>query len=523
MIRPDAEKRISMNGSELLVKTAMAAGVELCFSNPGTTELPILEALDSVPGIRAVLGLFEGVCTGAADGYGRVTGKPALTLLHLGPGLANGIANLNNARRAQTPVFNIIGEHASWHRAADSPITMDIESLAATVSGWVRTSKSAQELSRDTADGIGAASLGQVSSLIVPHDYQALECSDETIPAPRFSFDAVDEDAIEAAAELLRSDVKSALILGGRALRKRGLQAAARIEAASGCDLLVETFPAYLERGAGLPALKRIPYLPERATALLSPYQALVLADTREPVAFFGYKGMGSHLLTDSQRRTHIGEGNQNAEDALERLAEALDAPSRVDAGTVLKRPELPGGELTAKKACAVLAALQPEHAVIVDEGVTSGSAYFSPAAYVPPHCYLTITGGAIGYGMPCAVGAALARPDRPVINLEADGSALYTMQALWTQAREGLDITTLICSNRKYQILRMELTRAGNTSPGQYTQALTDLTSPAVNWAQLSLSLGVPGVAVNTAEGLIRELSKALAEPGPHLIEMVF
>ena len=512
-----------MNGSELLVKTAMAAGVELCFSNPGTTELPIVEAFDSVPGIRAVLGLFEGVCTGAADGYGRVTGKPALTLLHLGPGLANGIANLNNARRAHTPVLNIIGEHASWHRAADSPITMDIESLAATVSGWVRTNKFAQGLSRDTADGIGAALCGQVSSLIVPHDYQAMECHDESICTPQFSFDPVDNDAIEAAAGLLRSDVQSALIVGGRALRKRGLQAAARIKAATGCDLLVETFPAYLERGAGLPALKRIPYLPEQAAGLLSPYQALVLADAREPVAFFGYKGMGSYLLTESQRRAHIGTGNQNAEEALERLADALHAPGEVDAGTVLKRPELPGGELTAKKACAILAALQPEHAVIVDEGITSGSAYFSPAAYVPPHSYLSITGGAIGYGMPCAVGAALARPDRPVINLEADGSAMYTLQALWTQAREGLDITTLICSNRKYEILRMELARAGNPSPGNYTRLLTDLSKPEIDWAQLSRSLGVPGVSVNTAEQLIRELGRALAEPGPHLIEMVF
>jgi acetolactate synthase-1/2/3 large subunit len=328
-----------MNGSELLVKTAMAAGIELCFSNPGTTELPIVEAFDAVPGIRAILGLFEGVCTGAADGYGRVTGKPALTLLHLGPGLANGVANLNNARRAHTPVLNLIGEHASWHRPADSPITMDIESLAGTVSGWVRANKSVEEISQDTADGIAAALCGQVSSLIVPHDYQAMECHDETIRMPQFSFDSVDEDSIEVAARLLRSDVKSALIVGGRALRKRGLQAAARIKAVAGCDLLVETFPAYLERGAGLPALKRIPYLPEQATALLSPYQAVILADAREPVVFFGYKGMGSYFLTESQQKAHISTRSQNAEEALEHLADALDAPAEVDAGRVLKRP----------------------------------------------------------------------------------------------------------------------------------------------------------------------------------------
>jgi acetolactate synthase-1/2/3 large subunit len=510
-----------MKGAELIIKTASAAGVELCFSNPGTTELPVLEALDTVPGIRGVLGLFEGVCTGAADGYGRVAGKPALTLLHLGPGLANGIANLNNARRAFTPVLNIIGEHASWHRAADSPITMDIESLAGTV-GWVRTNKAVEEMSRDTADGIGAALRGQVCSLIVPHDYQAMECPDGTICTPQFSFEPVDTESIEAAARLLRGKRKSALLLGGGALRERGLKAAARIKAAIGCDLLVETFPAYLERGYGRPVLEQIPYIPEQATALLSPYQTIVLADTREPTIFFGYKGMGSYFLTEDQKRAQLSTRNQSVEEALESLAAALNAPAKVDGGEVIKRPEFPSGQLNAKKACAVLAAMQPENAIIVEEAVTSGMAYFSLTDHTPPHSYLRITGGAIGYGMPCAVGAALASPDRPVITLEADGSAMFTLQALWTQAREGLNITTLICSNRRYQILRMELARAGNTSPGHYANALTDLSNPPIDWVGVSRGLGVPAVSANTAEGLIRELGRAQAEPGPHLIEMV-
>jgi len=510
-----------MKGSELFVKTALAAGVEVCFSNPGTTEMPIVAAFDTLPGIRAVLGLFEGVCTGAADGYGRMTGKPAMTLLHLGPGLANGIANLTNARRAHTPLLNVVGDHASWHRAADAPLTMDVEALTGTVSGWQHTVKSAEEISRYTADGIGAALRGQISSLIAPYDYLLAESQDEEIFEPQFSFDPVDGDAIDAAARLLRRDAKSALILGGRALRRRGLQAAARIRAAAGCELVVETFPAHLERGAGLPVLERIPYASQQAIDLLSQYRGVVLAGAREPVSFFGYDGK-SYFLSDEQKRAHIGTDNQDVVKALEHLADALDAPSSVDAGTTLERPELPSGELTAQKACVTLAALQPEHAIIVDEGVSSGFAYFPLAAQAPPHSFLNITSGAIGYGMPCSVGAALACPDRPVIDLQADGSAMYTVQALWTQARESLDITTLICSNRSYKFLQIELARSGSTSLGDSARHLTDLEGPTIDWPRLSQGLGVPGVSVDTVEGLVRELGRALAEAGPHVIEMV-
>ena len=279
-----------MNGAELIVKTALTAGIEICFSNSGTTEMPLVTALDSVPGIRAVLGLFEGVCSGAADGYGRMLDKPAMTLLHLGPGLSNGLANFHNANRAHTPVFNVIGEHASWHRAADAPLTMDIEALARTVSKWVHTCESPGTLSRDTANAIAAAMRGQVSTLIVPQDYQWTECDDETASLPHFSFDAVEQTSIDRAAALLRTQEKTLLFLGGKALRKSGLQAAARIKAATGCDLLSETFFTRMERGVGIPPVDRLPYFPEHAIAVLSKYPVVVLAGAKEPVAFFGTK-----------------------------------------------------------------------------------------------------------------------------------------------------------------------------------------------------------------------------------------
>ena len=514
-----------MNGAELLVKTAVAAGIHVCFANAGTTELPITIAFDSIPGIRPILALFEGVCTGAADGYGRMLDKPAMNLLHLGPGFANGIANLHNARRAHTPILNVIGEHATWHRPADAPLTMDIEALVGTVSGWQRTNKSVESLSRDMADAISATFYGQIASLIVPQNHQWAEHNDDTVSLPGFLFDPVEHDSIEAAAQLLRTGKKAALMIGGRALRTRGLQAAVRIKRATGCDLLTGTFPGYMERGAGLPPVSRIPYFPEQATSMLSQYQGIVLAGIKAPVTFFGYQGIDSQVLTEYQQTVHIGTGRQNIIEVLEGLADALgmlgNSHGREDVVTEPQRPQLPQGALTAEKACLTLAVLQPEHAIIVDEGLTSVFSYYSLTAALPPHSLMTIAGGSIGYGMPCAVGAAIACPDRPVINLQADGSAMYTVQALWTEAREGLNVTTLICSNRSYNILKLELQRAG-IEPGPKALSLAELRPPVIDWVSIARGFGVPAVSVSTAEGLAHALKKALEEPGPHLIEMV-
>jgi len=515
-----------VNGAELLVKTAAKAGVEICFANPGTTEMPIVVALDSEPGIKPVLGLFEGVCTGAADGYGRMLDKPAMTLLHLGPGFADGIVNLHNARRARTPIVNIVGEHATWHRAADPPLAMDIEKLASTVSGWQRTNKSPSALSRDMAEAVAASMYGQISSLIVPNDYQWEESAGDHIATPHFSFAPVDPDRTEQASRLMRTHGKVALMIGGRALRRRGLLAAARIKAVTGCDLLTDGFPPYIERGAGLPDVMRTPYFPEPAIELLSQYKIAVLAGVKEPVAFFGYKGIASQLLPEKCRKFHLDTDHQNVIEVLEALADALNAPpySKIltSMPSELERPAVPVGELTAEKVCLTLAAIQPENVIIVDEGLTTSVGYYPLTAGLAPHSYLTLTGGAIGYGMPCAVGAALACPDRQVIDFEADGSAMYTVQALWTQARESLNVTTLICANRSYNILKIELDRVGIESIGPRALSLIDLEHPNINWVRVAEGMGVPAVSVNTAEGLSHELAKALAEPGPHLIEMI-
>lgn len=516
----------SMNGAEILLRTAVEAGVGICFANAGTTELPIVIALDAIPGIKAVLGVFEGVCTGAADGYGRMTGKPAMALLHLGPGFANGIANLHNAKRAGTPLLNVIGEHATWHRAADAPLTMDIEALIGTVSGWQRTNASAEHISGDVADAIAGALAGQISSLIVPHNHQLSECPETAIVKTQFSFAPVDSREIERAEQVLRSGKKTALMLGRRALRKSGLQAAARIRAATGCDLFTETFPGYMERGAGLPRVARLPYFPEEATAMLSGYQAVVLAGAHDPVTFFGYQGIDSFIISPAQAKVQIGMSGQDIIDVLKYLAGSLGTSKQLTMDDRIfapsKRPDIPAGELTGEKVSLVVAALQPEGAIIVDEGLTTSFPYYQLAAGTPPHTLMTITGGSIGYGMPCAIGAALACPDRPVIDIQADGSALYTVQSLWTEARERLNVKTLLCSNRSYHILEMELERAGITSPGPNIRSLVGLDGPTIDWVKLAAGFGVPGASVRTAEDLARKLAAALTEPGPFLIEMV-
>jgi len=515
-----------MNGAEALLRTAVAAGIEVCFANAGTTELPLVAAFEVVPDIHPVLALFEGVCTGGADGYGRVKEKPAMALLHLGPGLANGIANLHNARRARTPLINIIGQHTSWHIAADAPLTMDIEALAKSVSAWIRTNVSAENLSADFADAYSASVSGKIATLIVPNDHLWAETKDIIhFPASHKS-DPIDLSSIETAADLLSAGKKTALMLGGKALRGHGLLKAGYIQSITGCGLFTETFPGYVERGIGLPNVERIPYFPEPALAFLRQYETIILVDIQEPVTFFGYPGIDSYLIKKDQKKFSLCTERQNVVEILECLGDYLrttqhnknvhpTSPKQIN-------PRLPRGKLTAEKACRILAALQPEGSIIIDEGITSAIPYYPLTAYSPPHCVLAITGGSIGYGMPCAVGASLAYRDRPIINLQADGSAMYTIQALWTEARESLNVKTLICSNRGYNILRMELERAGITNPGPKALSLADIDKPELNWVSLSSGMGVPAQSVDTAEDLKKELVRNLAEPGPSLIEMV-
>lgn len=515
-----------MTGAESIFKTAAQAGVEICFANPGTTELALVAALDTVPEIRPVLGLFEGVCTGAADGYGRIKQKPAMTLLHLGPGFANGIANLHNARRARTPVLNIVGEHATWIRPYDPPLSMDIASLAQPVSGFLRESLSADSLSVDTAQAIAASLYGQVSTLIVPADYQAAECKSPEIATSAFAFAPVDEEMIPPAATMLQEAKKAALILGGRALRRKGLEAAAQIQAKTGCDLLMVTFPAYFEAGAGLPVLKRIPYFPGQAQKFLAKYDAFILIGSPEPCAFFGYAEGVTSFLPEKAPRLRIDTLKQDAALVLEELSALLGKDEGKDrlAGMLagLSIPERPGGVLTAPKMCQAIAALQPENCIVVEEGISSGAYYYNYSPFLKPYAHMTLTGGAIGMGMPLALGSALAAPDCQVIDIQADGSAMYTLQALWSQAHEKTKVITVICSNRRYATIELECLRAGYKTLGQGAKSLMNMDSPALDWVSLSRGMGVPAASVNTAEALVIEFQKAMAEDGPYLIEAV-
>jgi len=494
--------------------------------NPGTSEMQFVAALDDVPEMRAILGLFEGVVTGAADGYGRMAGKPAATLLHLGPGLGNGIANLHNARRARTALVNIVGDHASYHLRYDPPLTSDIESLARPVSSWYRSSSGAEALGTDTADAVAAAwgPPGAVATLVVPADASWMEAGDAVAAPARVGPKAVAQEVVADVAKALRSGEPAVILLGGGATRRRGLMAASRAANTTGSKLLCETFPASLERGAGLPSVDRLGYLAEFTLAQLAGARHLVLVDAVAPVSFFAYPDLPGYLVPDGCE-VHVlmaaGAG-EDAPGALEELADMLGAPadSAVLQGAI--RPGRPTGALTAESASAAIGALLPEGAVVSDEANTSGIFIPGATAGAPVHDWLCLTGGAIGQGMPVATGAAVACPGRRVLSLEADGSAMYTLQALWTQAREGLDVTTVIFNNGSYAILEMELNRVGAGTPGPLAHGMLDIARPDLDFAAMARGMGVPATRATTAEEFTVQLERSLREDGPSLVEAV-
>lgn len=512
-----------MNGARSLLSTLVDHGVDVCFANPGTSEMHFVAALDAVPQMRGILTLFEGVATGAADGYARMAGKPAAVLLHLGPGLGNGLANLHNARRAHTPMVVVVGDHATYHKKYDAPLESDIDAVAGTVSGWMRRTMDTADVAADAVDAVAASLLGTVSTLILPAD---VSWTDGAGAAPIRSVPeqpAVDDQAVAAAATALRSGEPTILLVGGDATRRAGLSAAVRVAAGTGARVLCETFPARLERGAGIPAVERLAYFAEAAEAQLAGTTHLILAGATSPVSFFAYPGKASDLVPHGCE-VHVLAEHAGAASALQRLADEL-APGSTAEVAAAARPEMPTGALTAFAVAAVVGALLPENAIIVDESNTGGVGVAAATAGAPAHDVLTLTGGAIGYGMPAAVGAAVAAPARPVLSLQADGSAMYTVSALWTQAREKLDVTTVIFDNGAYDILRIELQRVGAASaatPGPKALELLDLGSPAIDFVKIAEGMGVPARRVTTAQELAAALADAFSEPGPHLIDAV-
>jgi acetolactate synthase-1/2/3 large subunit len=518
------ESASGTNGAQALIRTLVACGVDTCFTNPGTSEMHFVAALDDVPEMRAVLGLFEGVVTGAADGYSRMAEHPAGTLLHLGPGLGNGLANLHNARKGKVPIVNIVGDHATYHKPFDAQLESDIETVARNVSPWVRSSGSPADVGRDATEAVAAATgpPGAVATLILPADVSWLDGGVVAQPLPAGARQPVDDQTIGSVIKVLRSGEPAGLFLGGRALQERGLLAASRIANAVGARMLCETFPTRLARGAGLPGIDRLAYLAEFAANQLDGLRHLIVVDSKAPVSFFAYPGKASYLVPEGCEVHTLASDSEDAPLALEVVADELGAPAEGATRQPASPPDLPSGDLTAQAVAQAVGALLPEGAIVSDEANTSG--LFAPAltAGAPRHDWLCLTGGAIGQGMPLATGAAVACPDRKVISLEADGSALYTIQALWTQAREGLDVTTIIFNNRSYAILGMELGRVGATAGGPKARDLLDLSRPDMDFVAIAQGLGVPATRATTADEFADQLGRALANPGPALIDAI-
>lgn len=516
-----------MNGADILCDTLLANGVDVCFANPGTSEMHFVAALDRKPQMRCILGLFEGVVTGAADGYARMADKPAATLLHLGPGLANGLANLHNARRANTPVVNIVGDHATHHLKVDAPLTSDIESLARPMSKWVRTSRGADDLSADAAAAIAAAREGAagVATLILPADaaWTPVTSGQVATARPRAAM-PVGAARIGDAARLLRSGKKVLLLLGDSALRAAPLEAAAAIAEATGARLMAQQSNRRIERGAGRVALERVIYNIDAAAADLADIDAAILVGAREPAAFFAYPGKPARPLRPDCLVYELAEPGDALLAALQALAGELGCRT-ADAGRFhapLRRPEFADGALDPRSLAGVVGAWLPEGAIVCDESLTAGAHLYAMTAGAPAHDYIQLTGGAIGGGLPMATGAAVACPDRRVVSIQADGSAMYTVQALWTQAREELDVVTVILANRSYAVLHHELKNVGATSAGRNAARMFDLQDPSLGWVQLANGMGVEATSVTDTAGLRAALAAAAARRGPFLIEAV-
>ncbi len=515
-----------LNGAESLVTTLAASGVDLCFANPGTSEMHFVAALDRIPGVRCVLGLFEGVVTGAADGYYRMAGKPAATLLHLGPGLGNGLANLHNARKAQSGILNIVGDHGRDHVRFESPLKSDAEGIARTMSHWVRSSASAADVGADGAAAVVATrdgALGRIATLILPAD-TAWGSGGLAVTARSAAAPLLRTEAVAAAARQLKAlGERAVLLLGSGGSRSEQAQLlAAAIAAHTGCRLMAEFYNARMPGGRGRPVIERLPYAVDAAAAKLAGAELLVLAGSVEPIGFFAYPGKPSQLKPAGAALMQLAAPQDDVPGALQALADELGVGAAP--AVLLAAPDaaLPSGALTPETVAQVVAALLPEQAVVVDESVSSGRGFAAYMRHAAPHDWLQTMGGAIGFGLPGAVGAALGAPGRPVLALEGDGSAMYTLQALWTMARESLPVVVLVFANRAYRILQGELLGVGATISGDKATAMLSLDQPALDWVSLARGMGVPGSRVEDNAALAQALRAGFASGGPCVIEVV-
>jgi acetolactate synthase-1/2/3 large subunit len=514
-----------MNGAESLVATLVDHGVDICFANPGTSEMHFLAALGNNPKMRSVLCLFEGVATGAADGWYRMKDKPASTLLHLGPGLANGLANIHNAKRASSGMVNVVGEHSVSHLKYDPPLTSDIEGLSRPLSHWVRRAESSNTIAWDTAQAVAKASEhpGQITTLILPGDTSWQQVANVPVlpPAVAAGRKVPSTERVEHVARVLRSGEPTLIILANKATRGAALEKAGRVAAATGAQLGSQFFTARIERGAGRVPIARIPYAVAQAAAFLKDFKHIVTLETREPVAFFAYPDKPSLLKAEGTQVHALVEADEDSELAFDMLLQALGT-----AGTApLVQPRIetpvPTGALNPTSIAHALAAALPEHCIVVDESLTTGRESMSLTMGALPHDLINNMGGSIGYATPVATGAALACPDRRVFCMVGDGSAMYTIQSLWTQAREGLNVTTIIFANNSYAILKAEYANMGAGTPNERALSMIDIDKPSIDWLAMATSMGVPAVAVETAESFHKALIDSTREPGPCLIEV--
>ncbi len=513
-----------MNGANALVETLADQGVEVCFANPGTSEMHFLAALEN-PRIKSVLCLFEGVATGAADGWYRMKDKPACTLLHLGPGLANGLANIHNARRASVGMVNIVGEHSKAHLAYDPPLTSDIAGLARPLSHWVHCTTGAQAIAADTAAAVAKASEhpGKIATLILPGDASWGEAGAlQRFAKPAFAPPPPTADAIDRAVRILKSGEPTLMIFGGRAARGEALTLAGQIAAKSGCRIATQFFTRRITRGAGRVTLERIPYSVAPALKFLAGFKHIITVETGEPVAFFAYPDQPSLLKPDTCAVHELVAKDGDSVAGLQMLADALGARDATPALQPLDARTAPTGVLNPISIARALCAAMPEGCILVDESLTTGRESMGLTAGALPHDTIQNMGGSIGYSPPVATGAALACPDRRTFCMVGDGSAMYTIQALWTQAREKLPVTTIIFANNSYNILKAEFSnmKAGE-GPGPRALTMIDIDNPAINWRAMATAMGVPSVSVDTAEGFTAAMIASVKEAGPMLIEV--
>lgn len=509
------------NGADALISTLVANEVTACFANPGTSEMQFVAALDGVPAMRPVLCQFEGVATGAADGYGRIADKPACTLLHLGPGYGNGVANLHNARRAYTPIVNVIGDHATYHRQYDAPLNSDIATLVKPNSIWAKSADTPETVASITAEAV-AASYGPPGgpvSLILPADAAWLPAADDVVLAQKPVRPAPAGSAVDAAAKAIKAAKKPVVLLGGQAVRAEALSQAARLQAA-GVTVYSDTFVARQPRGAGGFLPKKMQYFGEMALAELEGVDLMVYAGTTMPVAFFAYPNRPSVLVPEGCQTLTLAERAEDAVAGLAALADALGAPKAGPTQTLALPDAAPTGKLTAYTIGASIARHMPEDAIICDDAVTSGAGIAANTATARPHEVLALTGGAIGIGLPLAIGAAVAAPERKVLSLNGDGSAMYTIQALWTLARENLDVTVVVFANYTYRILNIEMERTGAGKAGPSARKLLDLGQPNIDFVAVATGLGLPAVSCSTAEEFEKAFAGAMGQRGPMFIE---